>query len=85
MKKFKWLGLLLVIYAGSVFSQTIPGSVWLYPSETSNIEKEIAPPNTSYKYGGYAVGMEITGTVTHIYRSHFKFDLSTIPVTAHFI
>jgi len=87
MKKFTWLVFLLVLCTGNVFSQTIPGSAFLNPSETSNIEKEIAQINpdstfTSYKSGEYAVGKEITDTLTHIYRTYFKFNLSTIPDNA---
>ncbi len=81
MKKFKWLGLLLVFYTGSVFSQ-VPGSIVLFPEETTRIQKVIAQGGTNYYYAVTEVGTEIIGTETHIYRTYFIFNLSLIPDNA---
>ncbi len=53
----------------------------LYPSGTS-IVKNIENGNSTYAYGSYNIGKELSGAIQKIYRTYFSVDLSTIPTNA---
>jgi tetratricopeptide (TPR) repeat protein len=78
MKTFHFFCMLLVFFAGRVFSQTINESIVLYPSVTA-----IAQVNgSSYGSDVYNIGKRTVGTDVYISRSHFDFNLSQIPDNA---
>ncbi|MBN1996055.1 hypothetical protein JW935_00800 [candidate division KSB1 bacterium] len=70
--------LLVVLFAGHLFSQTIPGRIILHPAITS-----IAQVNTSdYTYGLYDIGKMFSDPNTYKFRAYWEFDLSDIPDNA---
>jgi hypothetical protein len=66
-----------LIHAQSIITET----KLLYPSGTS-IVKNIESGNSTYAYGSYNIGKELSGAIQKIYRTYFSVDLSTIPTNA---
>ncbi|MBI5730509.1 MAG: hypothetical protein HY963_05165 [Ignavibacteriales bacterium] len=82
MKKFIISFLSLFLLATLIHAQPIiTETKLLYPSGTS-IVKNIESGNSTYAYGSYNIGKELSGAIQKIYRTYFSVDLSTIPTNA---
>ncbi len=78
MKKLKWLWLIIIIYAGCIYSQTINKTITL--PVNSGI---IAQKNDSMYEGGlYGIGKYIAQGNTYKERKWFSFGVTGIPENA---
>jgi len=76
MKNFVFLIICLILSLGISFAQpTENGSTTIFGSGTQIVQIG----GSSYDNGTYAIGKDMSGGVSHIYRTYFEFDLSGFP------